>query len=253
MQMLRLRFPELLRPAALSSLVSTRRPRLRLRRMSLRLALVLIAIAAMVMGWLVHRVRLQQEGIELIRRHGGMYYYDFEDTTIPQPARSWAPGWLVKNLGIDYFHDVTWVRIEDPRFDDEDLGRLTACLPRIEALGIAGTSITDAGLSHLRGNRRLMALFLERSLITDGGIDNLGPDATPVLEALDLRGTRVSPAKVVAVEAIFDARESAARKAHPGMRISKHLVLSGHAPPLFLGRNPRAEYEKSIAPKPSEP
>jgi hypothetical protein len=221
--------------------------------MSLRLALALVAIAAIAMGWLVHGVRLQKEGIELIRRHGGMYYYDFEDATLPQPQRSWAPNWLVKALGIDYFHDVTWVRIEDPRFDDADLGRLSACLPRIEAFGIAGTAVTDAGLTHLRGNRRLMALFLERSLITDAGVENLGPDTTPVLELLDVRGTRVSPAKVRAVEAILDARELAARKARPGTRISEHFVLSGHAPPLNLGPNPRGEYEKSIALKQSEP
>jgi hypothetical protein len=253
MRTLRVRFPEFLRPAAFSSFVSARRPRLRCRRISLRLALALVAIAAMVVGWLVHGVRLQQEGIELVRRHGGMYYYDFEDLTLPQPQRSWAPRWLVKNLGIDYFHDVTWVRIEDPRFNDDNLRRLTACLPRIEAFGIAGTAVTDAGLTHLRGNRRLMAIFLERSLITDAGIDNLGPDVTPVLDALDVRGTCVSPAKVAAVEAIFDARESAARKAHSGMRISHHLVLSGYAPPLALGPNPRGEYEKSIAPKPTKP
>jgi hypothetical protein len=55
--MLRVRFPAFLRPAAFSAFDFTRRPRLRPRRMSLRLALALVAIAAMVMGWLVHRVR----------------------------------------------------------------------------------------------------------------------------------------------------------------------------------------------------
>src|SRR5262249_5306967 len=55
----------------------TMRPsRFLLRRLSLRLALVLVAIVAVGMGWIANRVRLQQQGVELIRRHGGMYYYD---------------------------------------------------------------------------------------------------------------------------------------------------------------------------------
>jgi hypothetical protein len=253
MRKLGVRFLEFLLLTTLASFATMRLHRLRLRRMSLRLALGLVAIAAVGMGWIVHRVRVQQEGIELIRRHGGMYYYDFENegATFPKVPRSWAPGWLVNNLGIDYFHHVAWARIEDPNFDDEDLGLLTTCLPRIDSLGIIGTSITDAGLSHLRGNRQLMGLFLSSNRITDAGIDNLGPETMPVLELLDVRGTVVSAAKVAAVEAIFDARESAARKAHPRMRISQHMVLSGYAPPSFLGRDPRGEYETSIAPEQS--
>jgi len=146
-------------PTLLSSF-TTRLPRMRMRRVSLRLVLGLVAIAAIWMGWVVHRVRVQQEGIDLIRRHGGMYYYDFENEGASSPTvpRSWAPGWLVNNLGIDCFHHVTWARIEAPTFDDKDFGRLTACLPRIESLGIHGTAITDAGLRHLRGNRWLLAL-----------------------------------------------------------------------------------------------
>jgi hypothetical protein len=233
----------------------TMRPsRLLIRRMSLRLALGLVAIVAVGMGWIVYRVRVQQQGIELIRRHGGMYYYDFEDVTnYPKGTRSWAPSWLIKDLGIDYFHHVTWVRIEDRHFDDKDLGLLTACLPRIESLGIVGTSITDAGLTRLRGDRWLKGLFLSSNRITDAGIDNLGPETMPVLELLDVRGTGVSATKVAAVEAVFNARQSEARKAHPTMRISQHMVLSGHAPPPFLGRDPRGEYETSIGPKQSGP
>jgi hypothetical protein len=70
----------------------TMRPsRLLLRRISLRLALGLVAIVAVGMGWIANRVRVQQQGIELIRRHGGMYYYDFEDTT--NYTRASAPGY----------------------------------------------------------------------------------------------------------------------------------------------------------------
>src|SRR5262245_55323227 len=87
------------------------------RRLSLRLALGLVAVVAVGMGWIAYRVRVQKQGIELIRRHGGMYYYDFEDpTNYPKAPRSWVPSWLIQNLGIDYFHHITWVRIEDPRF-----------------------------------------------------------------------------------------------------------------------------------------
>ena len=120
-------------------------------------------------------------------------------------------------------------------------------------MGIVGTSITDAGLTHLRGNRSLLALFVSSNRLTDAGIDNLDPQTMPVLDLLDVRGTGVSAAKVADVEAIFDVRESAAKKAHPKTRISTHMVLSGMPPPNFLGRDPRAEYETTIAPKQSGP
>ena len=128
MHMHRVQFLEFLLLAPVASFVSMRLPRLRLKRVSLRIVLGLVAVAAVGMGWIVHRVRVQQEGIELIRRHRGMYYYDFENhgATTPNVPRSWAPDWLIKSLGVDYFHHVTWARIEDPNFNDEDLGRLTA-------------------------------------------------------------------------------------------------------------------------------
>jgi hypothetical protein len=37
--------------------------------------------------------------------------------------------------------------------------------------------------------------------------------------------------KIAAVEAVLDARESAARAANPTMRISEHMVLGGPAGP----------------------
>jgi hypothetical protein len=89
--------------------------------------------------------------------------------------------------------------------------------------------------------------------ITDAGIDNLAPETLPALELLDLRSTDVSAAKVTAVEILFDARESAAKKAHPGVRISNHKVLTGLAHPPILRRDPRGKYEKSIAAKQSGP
>jgi hypothetical protein len=255
MQWLQVSFLEFLVLMSFASLVTMRLPRMRLRSVSLRLVLGLVAIAAVWMGWIVHRVRVQQEGIDLIRRHGGMYYYDFEydDSKMPKVPQSWVPSWLIKNLGIDYFHHVASVRIEDPSFNNEDLGRLTACLPQIEQTGFHGTSITDTGLRHLRGNRWLKGLFVSKNRITDAGIENLGPETMPVLELIDVRGTGVSADMVAAVEAIFAARESAAKKGNPGVRISKHMVLEGLAPPPYLGRDPRGEYQKSIALKQSGP
>ena len=223
--------------------------RLRFRRMSLRLVLGLVAIVAVGLGWMVHRVRVQEEGIELIRRHGGMYYYDLEydDANYPKAPRSWAPGWLTRKLGIDYFHHVASVRIEDPHFDDEDLGRLTACLLRIESIGIVGTSITDAGLTHLRGNRRLKGLWLGKNRINDAGIDKPRPGDYAVL--LHVRGTGVSATTVAAVKAIFDVRESAARKAHPKTRISCAHGPHRLRPAAILGSRPAGRVPDKHHPK----
>ena len=77
MQRLHVPFLEFLVFTSSASLVTMTLPRLRVRSVSLRLVLGLVAIAAVWMGWIVHRVRVQQEGIDLIREHGGMYYYGF--------------------------------------------------------------------------------------------------------------------------------------------------------------------------------
>jgi hypothetical protein len=221
------------------------------RGVSLRFLMVMVAVTALGLGWFAYRVRAQRKGIELIRKYHGMYYHDFEyaDSTFPKNPRSRVPEWLLRTLGIDAFHNVSSVQIESPQFNDDDLERLTAYLPRIVVLGIAGTSITDNGLLPLRGNRRLEAIFMPRTRVRDAGVDNLAIETMPVLELLDVRGTNVSPAKVATVKAVLDAREASIRRARPGAKISMHMVLSGFGvPPANLGPDPRGDYEKTVAP-----
>lgn len=224
--------------------------RRRLRGISLRVSLVLVAVAALGLAWMTYRIRLQQEGIALVRNNVGMYYYDYEFVG----GQPWAPDWVIRLLGIDAFHHVTWVRIEGPDFDDADLAQLMACLPRIESLGIIGTMITDEGLASLRGNRRLKGLFLGNSRITDAGIDALDPMSVPALTLLDVRGTGVSAARAAEVQELLAAWNAEAKLAQPGVRIGDYGVLTGelHTPMFFDTSTPRADYERERAAAPVE-
>jgi hypothetical protein len=113
-----------------------------------------------------------------------------------------VPAWLRNMIGEDYFHDVTWVRIEGSQFGDSELKQLHA-LDQIESLGIVETAITDDGLRHLRGRTALKGLFLGGNWIGDSGIDRLDLASMPKLELLELRSTLVTDGKLAEIRRRF--------------------------------------------------
>jgi len=113
-----------------------------------------------------------------------------------------VPSWLQELVGVDYFHDVTWVRIEGAEFGDAELKRLKP-LDRIESIGIVETAITDEGLRHLRGSKHLKGLWLSGNWIGDRGIDNLDLDSLSKLEVIDLSLTLVSHGKLDEIKRRF--------------------------------------------------
>jgi hypothetical protein len=171
-------------PEKSSSPTSTRPPSRWRKGLSLRLAMGLIVLVAVAFGAWMHHLRTLRAGLETIRQHRGMYYFDHEyidDVFVPKP-RSWAPRWLRELVGDEGLHDVSYVRIIDRGFNDDDLAQLTRCFPRIKNLGLEGTSITDRGLAYLRGNQTLEAIFAGGTKITDSGIDRLGLETVPKME-----------------------------------------------------------------------
>jgi hypothetical protein len=90
---------------------------------------------------------------------------------------------------------------------DEDLRSLDG-LETLEALGLAGTRVTDAGLGHLRGLKRLRWLDLDDTAVTDTGLGQLHD--LEHLEVVYLHGT-----------AVTDAGVAALRRARPGARAER--------------------------------
>jgi hypothetical protein len=172
-------------------------------KLSLRLAMGAVLAIAVGLAWFAHAVREQRRARDLILRHNGLYFYEYEPQTVSRYTReTWVPAWLRRMIGEDWFHDVTWVRIEGPQFGDTELQRLEV-LDRIETLGIVQTAITDAGLRHLRGGKALKGLFLVGNWIGDTGIDALDLASRPRLEVLEIRSTQVSEAKIAEIRKRF--------------------------------------------------
>ena len=100
------------------------------------LAMVLVLLIALGLAWLAHAIREQRLAKDLILRHDGVFFYEFEPQTVTRYTRTTlVPAWLRSMIGEDYFHDVTWVRIEGSQFGDSELKQLRA-LDQIESLGI---------------------------------------------------------------------------------------------------------------------
>jgi hypothetical protein len=167
-------------------------------------ALIIVVLAIGIwLACVAESVREQRRVKEMILSHDGRLAYEFEPPTVTRYTRkTFVPFWLRRMIGEDYFHDVTWVRIEGARFGDAELERLKL-LDRIESLGIVETAITDAGLRHLRGRTRLNGLFLGGNGIGDAGVDSLDLATMPQLEVLEIRSTLVSDAKIAEIKRRF--------------------------------------------------
>jgi len=200
---------------------SRRRFRLPLR-FSLRTFLAAITIFCVVFGWRINRARLQRDAVTTIRAAGGTVLYDYQWDFGPEyryrykrdaAATPWEAAWLLATLGIDFFHDVTWVSTA-PRGDKEklplnlaphlarfprlrclqvhgDLGgddvlRSAGSLASLECLSILHTTISDEGVAHLGSLSRLRFVELHASQFGDGSLATLA--RLPNLERLSVPG-----------------------------------------------------------------
>ena len=103
---------------------------------------------------------------------------------------------------------VLEVTLRDSRVSDEDLKRLKerSVLQTLSnaarspiSLDLCATSVTDAGLEHLKGLTNLRVLGLGQTRVTDGGLEHL--KVLTSLRTLDLSGARVTVAGVQELKA----------------------------------------------------
>ncbi len=198
------------------------KPRRRWRTISLRTFLLLIALVAVLLGREVNRVRAQRHAVAMMKDAGGVLFFDDEidDEGEFRPASGRArpvwQQWLMRTLGDDYVRKartlgflatrnskLAWRAMRDlPDLVSIDLDSMDVDDSRLALLGrYSGLRylvlrdnprITDAGLVHLAGLRRLRGLFLEDTRIGDAGLAHV--TGLSHLEFLDLDGTRVTDA-----------------------------------------------------------
>lgn len=177
---------------------SRRRWRLPLR-FSLRTFLIAITIFCIVLGWRLHRARLQRDAVAGIQARGGRVGYDYQfdgpEDHLPDPkAKPWEPKWLQSLVGIDFFHDVFEIdtigatmrvgffltereknivaflryfprlrqlHVSDGHLDNDGTV-VVARLKHLDFLSLNST-VNDDGVAHLRGMRSLKNLCLDHS------------------------------------------------------------------------------------------
>ena len=152
--------------------------------LGLRVLMVVVLVLGLVLGWIVHRARVQREVVAAVRRAGGRVQYDYEWKdlrSIPNGQPRW-PRWLVERLGVDYFADVTGVGFHGTGADE--VASQVARLGRVEAVVFNGSDLTDEGLARLEGSGLRMVYLAAAKEITDAGLIHLG--RMPRLERVDL-------------------------------------------------------------------
>jgi len=141
--------------------------------------IVLVLAVGAGLGWLIRSARIQREAVAAIEKAGGSVDYDWEWTNGEHiaGAKPRAPRWLVDRIGVDYFGHVTDVWLcsswAAPEAVMEQVGRLT----RLRRLHLDRSSISGAGLAHLKGLTKLSDLGLGGNRLggnraTDAGLDS---------------------------------------------------------------------------------
>jgi internalin A len=199
------------------------RPWRRFLRFSVRRLIVLVLLTGGWLGWTVRQASIQRDAVAAITKDGGNFSYDWEWRDgksmggIPLAQR-----WLVDRIGVDYFGHVTRVTLFPGATDGVlvKVGRLN----QLQELNLYRSSVSDAGLSHLKGLTELTTLYLGQTAVTDAGLAHVRGlanlrefcvDSTNVSDAglahlnrlskltkLDLRDTQVTDAGPVHVRGL---------------------------------------------------
>jgi hypothetical protein len=171
-------------PKLIAMTTGTIRRRLRI---SLRATMLAIVVLGLWLGWQVNRARRQREAVAAIQRYGGWVHYDYEfvNGTLTPGRSPRAPGWLRRLLGDEFFQEVRQVSLvyddsTGKRFDNrnvracDEILALASRLPGLEILLLKETQATDKGLRHIGKMTGLEELFIwDATSVTDAGVGHL--------------------------------------------------------------------------------
>src|SRR5713101_3173905 len=119
---------------------------------------VLVLIIGAGLGWVGRSVRLRLDKVAAIQKAGGSVSYDWEwkNGRPNSDGEPWGRAWLTKQLGVDYFGNITLVTYGARGFFREaiQIGPDHPLDDRIPG----GSPLTDLGIKHLEGVTYLESL-----------------------------------------------------------------------------------------------
>jgi hypothetical protein len=136
--------------------------------------------------WVRQHADARRDAFQEARRLGHIRF-DWERESRPNPgevAAGWLGDWVEAEFFVHLLSDVAEVRVRDPNVTVADLKRLEQ-FPRLEALVVWSSGMTDAGLGQLARLRNLEEIELHGAMaVTDAGLAPL--TALPKLRSLVL-------------------------------------------------------------------
>jgi hypothetical protein len=201
-----------------------------LRTLFAALSIGCVAFAAF--GVFLQRVRTQQRVIRELREMKVDVFYDFQERSLgTYYSDDPAPNpWLVRVLGVDYFHSVVAVEINGLEFTDVSLQPLWE-LPHLRSVTIIQSRVSVQGIASLHECQSIRSLFLISGQIAE--LTN-----TPNIDGDDA-AREIAQLKRLQQLAIVDTAitDRGLRHLEPLTNL-QHLTLSGPAldPPRFTKR-----------------
>ena len=155
---------------------------------------MLVLVIAVGLDWWLHSVRVQRDAVAAILRAGGSVEYDLvpTDWASTQRGNPWIRRSLADLVGVDHFAHVIAVSIHSSSTSCDAVLERIGHLSRFERLRLSGSSVSDAGVVHLKGLVSLTKLDLSSTRVSDAGLVHL--KGLGSLRHLDLRHTQVSDA-----------------------------------------------------------
>ena len=114
----------------------------RIRRVSLRFLLLSVLLIGIWLGWAANRAHEVKNAVDVIERLGGRVSFDGREKVVPP--------WIRSNLRDEFFKSAISVDMSFLQLKDSDLDAV-AVLKGLRTLNLAGTPISDVGLSKLAG------------------------------------------------------------------------------------------------------
>ncbi len=136
--------------------------------------IVLVLVIGVGLGWLVRSARINRQAVSAIKRAGGtagyesqLYHGHFPRVTRAEQWRNWA----ANLIGIEYFDDVTYVRLGGG--SGPEMAHVGQFNYRWRLVSLDNTQVSDTGLAHLQGISHLKWLSVNRTRVTNAGVQHL--------------------------------------------------------------------------------
>jgi Leucine Rich Repeat (LRR) protein len=154
-------------------------------KFSVRSLMLIVLVVAVLLAWQVNRARQQRRAVDAIKAYGGFVSYDWQyvNGTFTSGRSPWAPIWLRRAIGDEFFQEVVGVnlivgtapdgrRVETKRLTDDVIVNLTA-FPKLKDLTIQKTQATDRALETIGTLTDLEILRMSDAHVTDAGVGKL--------------------------------------------------------------------------------